>query len=64
MTNALVIRIKDAAPAERLKWIKRALLAAIRWHGLASNSDKYKADDENLIVLVQLLEHIEETSGE
>lgn len=59
MKNTLVIKINDASPSERLQWIKRGLLAAIRWHALASNSDKYIADDENLMVLVQLLEHLE-----
>lgn len=64
MTNALIIRIQDATPEVRLKWIKKALMAAVRWNSLASNSEKYNNDDENLIVLVQLLEHLEETSGE
>ena len=63
MTNALVIKIKDVSPSERLQWIKRGLLAAIRWHALVANSDKYNNDGENLMALVQLLEHLENNDG-
>lgn len=56
--DALVITIKDAAPEERLQWIKRSLLAAMRWEALADNGAKYLQDVENKIVLTQLMEEI------
>lgn len=55
--DKLIIEIKTPSPDEDLPKIRKALIAAIRWH--ASSESLYTTDDCNLHAIAQLLEELE-----
>lgn len=54
--DSLILTIQDSDPVERLKWIRKACIAAVRWRAQCENNQVYGIDGENLHVIAQLCE--------
>jgi|GEM_PF-3572947 len=54
----LSIIMRCSSPTEEIEMLTRAIAAAFRWRGCASDSDCYNRDGENLAKLAELLESL------